>query len=69
MWTLIGRFGMSLFLREDTPFFFARFFIFRESIITNTFFKKISYILNVKSPHKIKWVFHIKYFIISKLYI
>ena len=27
MWTLIGRFGMSLFLREDTPFFFARFFI------------------------------------------
>lgn len=27
MWTLIGRLGMPLFLREDTPFFFARFFI------------------------------------------
>jgi len=27
MWTLIGRFGMSIFLREDTQFFFARFFI------------------------------------------
>jgi uncharacterized protein YggT (Ycf19 family) len=27
MWTLIGRFGMSIFLREDTNFFFARFFI------------------------------------------
>ena len=27
MWTLIRRLGMSLFLREDIPFFFARFFI------------------------------------------
>jgi hypothetical protein len=27
MWTLIGRFGMSIFLREDTNFFFAKFFI------------------------------------------
>jgi len=23
MWTLIGRFGMSIFLREDTHFFFC----------------------------------------------
>lgn len=27
MWTLIGRFGMRIFLPEDTKFFFARFFI------------------------------------------
>ncbi|MEZ0472710.1 YggT family protein [Luteimonas salinilitoris] len=27
MWTLIGRFGMQLFLREDSNFFFSRFFI------------------------------------------
>ncbi|MPY76395.1 MAG: hypothetical protein GEU87_19315 [Alphaproteobacteria bacterium] len=27
MWTLIGRFGMSLFLREDSTFFFMRFFV------------------------------------------
>jgi hypothetical protein len=27
MWTLIGRFGMNLFLREDSSFFFMRFFV------------------------------------------
>ena len=27
MWTLIGRFGMRLFLPEDSKFFFNRFFI------------------------------------------
>jgi hypothetical protein len=27
MWTLIGRFGMSLFLPEDSKFFFSRFFV------------------------------------------
>ena len=27
MWTLIGRFGMGLFLPADSRFFFSRFFI------------------------------------------
>ena len=27
IWTLIGRFGMSMFRCEDIPFFFARLFI------------------------------------------
>jgi len=27
MWTLIGRFGMRLFLPENSPFFFNRFFV------------------------------------------
>ena len=27
MWTLIGRFGMNIFLREDSTFFFMRFFV------------------------------------------
>ncbi|MBF2758981.1 MAG: hypothetical protein ISN28_01725 [Ectothiorhodospiraceae bacterium AqS1] len=27
MWTLIGRFGMGLFLPENSPFFFMRFFV------------------------------------------
>ena len=27
MWTLIGRFGMGLFLPEDSNFFFMRFFV------------------------------------------
>lgn len=27
MWTLIGRFGMSLFLPENSKFFFSRFFV------------------------------------------
>lgn len=27
MWTLIGRFGMRIFLPEDSKFFFNRFFI------------------------------------------
>ena len=27
MWTLLGRFGMRLFLPEDSSFFFMRFFV------------------------------------------
>lgn len=27
MWTLIGRFGMNLFLSEESTFFFMRFFV------------------------------------------
>lgn len=27
MWTLLGRFGMRIFLPEDSKFFFSRFFI------------------------------------------
>lgn len=27
MWTLIGRFGMGIFLPEDSQFFFMRFFV------------------------------------------
>ena len=27
MWTLVGRFGMGLFLPEDSSFFFMRFFV------------------------------------------
>ena len=27
MWTLIGRFGMNIFLPEDSSFFFMRFFV------------------------------------------
>ena len=27
MWTLVGRFGMELFLPEDSHFFFMRFFV------------------------------------------
>lgn len=27
MWTLIGRTGMNIFLREDSGFFFMRFFV------------------------------------------
>lgn len=27
MWTLIGRFAMNIFLREDSDFFFMRFFV------------------------------------------
>ena len=27
MWTLIGRFGMSIFLPENSRFFFSRFFV------------------------------------------
>lgn len=27
MWTLIGRFAMNIFLREDSDFFFMKFFV------------------------------------------
>ncbi|XXK29492.1 hypothetical protein ACMAZH_04190 [Arenicellales bacterium nBUS_45] len=59
MWTLIGRFGMSIFLREDTHFFFARFFI----RITNPLVKLFSpitpnFLIRPLVPLYIAWFFY-----------
>ena len=37
MWTLIGRFGMSLFLNENSDFFFMKFFVKFTNPIQNLF--------------------------------
>ena len=40
MWTLIGRFGMSLFLQDNSDFFFMKVFV----KYTNPLIKKLSFI-------------------------
>ena len=37
MWTLIGRFGMRVFLPEDSSFFFMRFFVRVTDPLLNAF--------------------------------
>lgn len=37
MWTLIGRFGMSLFLPQNSTFFFMRFFVRATNPVINLF--------------------------------
>ena len=59
MWTLIGRFGMSIFLREDTHFFFAQFFI----RITNPLVKLFNpitpnFLIRPLVPLYIAWFFY-----------
>jgi uncharacterized protein YggT (Ycf19 family) len=58
MWTLIGRFGMRLFLPEESTFFFSRFFI----RVTNPLlklFKPItpSFLVQPLVPLYVAWFF------------
>ncbi len=59
MWTLIGRFGMSLFLRDDTNFFFAKFFI-RVTDPLLRLFKPVTpeFLLKALVPLYVAWFFY-----------
>jgi len=66
MWTLIGRFGMSLFLSEDSSFFFMRFFV----KVTNPFLKSFnkitpSFLIHKLRPLYVAWfIYMIRFYII-----
>ena len=59
MWTLIGRFGMGIFLREDSSFFFMRVFV----KYTNPILKLFSpitpgFLIDALVPLYVAWFFY-----------
>ena len=58
MWTLIGRFGMSLFLREDSTFFFMRFFVRATDPLIRLFAPVTpAFLIQSLVPLYVAWVF------------
>jgi hypothetical protein len=60
MWTLIGRFGMRLFLPEDSKFFFSRIFI----QLTNPFLRLFApitpgFLVPAMVPLYVAWFFYL----------
>ncbi len=58
MWTLVGRSAMSVFLPEDSTFFFMKFFVRATNPILK-FFKKItpSFLVRPLVPLYVAWFF------------
>lgn len=58
MWTLIGRFGMSIFLPVNSPFFFMRAFVFLTEPLIRLF-RPItpSFLLEPLVPLYVAWFF------------
>jgi len=63
MWTLIGRFGMRLFLPEESRFFFSRFFI-RVTDPLLKLFKPITpeFLVEPMVPLYVAWFFYMARF-------
>ena len=63
MWTLIGRFGMRLFLPEERRFFFSRFFI-RVTDPLLKVFKPITpgFLIEPMVPLYVAWFFYMARF-------
>ena len=60
MWTLIGRFGMNLFLPENSGFFFMRFFV----RVTNPLLQLFApitpgFLLRIFVPLYVAWFFYL----------
>ncbi|MDH5190193.1 MAG: YggT family protein [Gammaproteobacteria bacterium] len=63
MWTLIGRFGMRLFLPEESRFFFSRFFI-RVTDPLIKVFRPITpgFLVEIMVPLYVAWFFYMARF-------
>lgn len=63
MWTLVGRFGMGLFLPENTRFFFMRFFV-RVTDPLIRLFKPITpaFLVQPLVPLYVAWFFYMARF-------
>jgi hypothetical protein len=63
MWTLIGRFGMRLFLPEESKFFFSRFFV-RSTDPLLKLFKPITpgFLIAPMVPLYVAWFFYMTRF-------
>jgi uncharacterized protein YggT (Ycf19 family) len=59
MWTLIGRFGMRLFLPEESRFFFSRFFIRATDPLLKLFAPITpAFLIPVMIPLYVAWFFY-----------
>ncbi|EDP64724.1 YGGT family protein [alpha proteobacterium BAL199] len=63
MWTLVGRFGMNLFLPENSNFFFMRFFVQSTDPLIRLF-KPITpgFLVPLIVPLYVAWFFYITRF-------
>jgi uncharacterized protein YggT (Ycf19 family) len=63
MWTLIGRFGMRLFLPEESKFFFSRIFIKLTDPLLK-FFKPVTpeFLIKPLIPLYVAWFFYMTRF-------
>ena len=60
MWTLIGRSAMNLFQREDSEFFFMKFFVKLTNPIINLFkFITPSFLIPIFVPLYVAWFFYL----------
>ena len=58
MWTLIGRFGMNIFLAENSNFFFMRFFVKATNPLIHLFSPITpSFLLPAMLPLYVAWFF------------
>ena len=69
MWTLIGRFGMTIFLNEDSDFFFMRAFMkVTEPMIRAMSFLTPSFLVDRLKPLYVAWfLFMIRFYIMPSL--
>ena len=69
MWTLIGRFGMTIFLNEDSDFFFMRSFMkVTEPMIRAMSFLTPSFLVDRLKPLYVAWfLFMIRFYIMPLL--
>ena len=68
MWTLVGRFGMSIFMHENSDFFFMRVFVkYTDPIIR--LFKPVTpkFLLAKLHPLYVAWFFYMTRFYIIPL--
>ncbi|MGI9310428.1 MAG: hypothetical protein ACR2P7_02715 [bacterium] len=60
MWTLIGRFGMGIFLPEDSSFFFMRFFVRVTNPLLDLFAPITpNFLVRPLAPLYVAWFFYI----------
>ena len=70
MWTLVGRFGMSLFLREDSDFFFNKAFQWLTNPLLRLFAPITpSFLILRMHPLYVAWfIFMLRFYIIPLLF-
>lgn len=63
MWTLIGRFGMGIFLPEDSSFFFMRFFVRVTNPLLSLFAPVTpKFLIRQLTPLYVAWFFYMARF-------
>ena len=69
MWTLVGRFGMSIFLQDNSDFFFMRAFMkVTEPMIRAMSFLTPSFLVDRLKPLYVAWfLFMIRFYIMPLL--